>query len=189
MNITKVSIGNWFEHIQTYLQHKEEHLCYSVQEQTEVTYGSQNDCDLEYCEEHNIPAYNLRGQAGCIVHPQGNIGIGFVYSVQKYKVFALAYIFLPKLRDYLISKGLNATIDHNDLLVDGYKVGSVDEYQYDVPNAWCYGIMQISINQDIEVIEHACKKPMVKIPKALSEYGITTEEIKNWLLETVNKLQ
>ena len=36
---------------------------------------------------------------------------------------------------------------------------------------------QISINQDLDVIKHACTKPMEKIPKALSEYGITTEEM------------
>ena len=33
------------------------------------------------------------------------------------------------------------------------------------------------VNVDLEAIKNACKKPMVKVPKALSEYGITTEEM------------
>lgn len=43
-----------------------------------------------------------------------------------------------------------------------------------------YNTYQISINQDIEAIKHICKKEMIKIPKALSDFGITAEEIVNF---------
>ena len=36
---------------------------------------------------------------------------------------------------------------------------------------------QISINQDIKAIENICYKHSVKKPKALSDFGVTTEEI------------
>jgi hypothetical protein len=65
--------------------------------------------------------------------------------------------------------------DNNDILVDGFKVASGAEVS--LPNGFRYVAYQISINQDLETIKHACLKPMVKVPKALSEYGITTEEM------------
>lgn len=32
-----------------------------------------------------------------------------------------------------------------------------------------------------------CRKPMVKVPKGLSEYGITTEEVEEMFLEFCRK--
>ena len=46
---------------------------------------------------------------------------------------------------------------------------------------WTYELVQISINQDLEVIKNVCLKPMVKVPKGLGEYGVTTEEIIDWV--------
>ena len=64
--------------------------------------------------------------------------------------------------------------DNNDVLIDGYKVASGCDTNVD---GWAYMGYQISINQDIETIKHACNKPMVKVPKGLGEYGITTKEM------------
>lgn len=187
MEIKKVKIQEWFENIGKYLTNREEHLCYAVQNQTEITYGLEGDCDTEWCEQNNVPAYNIQSSGGCIVHPKGNVSVGMVYSANKHNGFVLAQI-IRDFADYLKQKGLSVEMLGNDVMVDNFKVASAAEFQYDVENQWCYGILQISINQDLEVIEHACKKPMVKIPKGLSEWGITTEEIKNWLLKTVSKL-
>ena len=59
-------------------------------------------------------------------------------------------------------------------MIDNYKVASGCEC---MEGDFLYMGYQISIYQDIEIIKHACNKPMIKIPKALSEYGITTEEM------------
>lgn len=40
----------------------------AVSEFTEATYGNQNDCDFEYCKEHNIPVYNVKRDGGTIVY-------------------------------------------------------------------------------------------------------------------------
>ena len=86
-----------------------------------------------------------------------------------------------KFADYLKQKGLNSVrCDNNDVLVDNFKVASGAEAI--LPTGLLYICYQISINQDLEVIKYACTKPMIKVPKALSEYGITTEEI-----EKINK--
>lgn len=39
------------------------------------------------------------------------------------------------------------------------------------------------MNVDLEDIKKICKKPMKKVPKGLSEYGITTEEVEQMFLE------
>ena len=65
--------------------------------------------------------------------------------------------------------------DNNDVLVDDFKVANGAEVI--LSGGYHYIAYQISINQNLEIIRHACLKPMVKVPKALSEYGITTEEM------------
>lgn len=40
----------------------------------------------------------------------------------------------------------------------------------------------IGINTNLEHIKAICRKPMQKVPKGLSEYGITTEEVEEMFL-------
>ena len=42
----------------------------------------------------------------------------------------------------------------------------------------CFPIWVISMNVNLDHIKAICKKPMEKVPKGLSEYGITTEEVE-----------
>lgn len=39
------------------------------------------------------------------------------------------------------------------------------------------------------LINQICTKPMIKVPGALSDYGLTTEEVMNWMLEWFNANQ
>ena len=94
---------------------------------------------------------------------------------------ALSDRFSKELCKYLAQKGLpSVRQDNNDILVDGFKVASGGEITI---NNWNYMGYQISVNQDIEAIENICTKPMIKIPKALSDYGITTDEIVEFCKE------
>ena len=77
----------------------------------------------------------------------------------------------------------SARCDNNDVLVDGYKVASGCET---IHNGFNYMGYQISLYQDLETIKNVCNKPMVKIPKALSEYGITTDEMVDFIEEYWN---
>lgn len=82
--------------------------------------------------------------------------------------------------DWLKARGLNAEKEKNDILVDGYKVCGLCITRYgriDFSSA----ILSIHINLDH--IKAICKKPMVKVPKGLSEYGITTEEVEQMFLD------
>lgn len=85
---------------------------------------------------------------------------------------------------YLQRKGLNATLDNNDILIDNtYKVCGCALTI--LPNNRIYYAIHISINVDIEVIKNICQKPMIKIPKGLSDYGITTAEVRDFIINLV----
>lgn len=155
---------------------------------TEINYGDENDCDLEWAREHGIPAYDAHRGGGTIVCSKGNIGLVFIYDV---KYGWICDKFNAALLEFLKSK-IDCRHDieeqhndfchtfntnHNDILIDGYKVASGVEMRVGTNLEKIYATFQISINQDIEAIKHICKKEMVKIPKALSDFGVTTEEI------------
>lgn len=153
-----------------------------VNEQTEVTCGGQNDVNFEYCEEHNIPVYNLQRDGGAIVYFAGNVSWAEVKSNSS-RDFKLTNIdFLSSLTEYLKTKGINAIQDGNDILVDGFKVASGCAINLPPDFKRTFSCGQICINCDVEVIDHICTKPMKKVPKGLSEYGITTEEIEQFTL-------
>ena len=54
----------------------------AVSEFTEATYGNQNDCDFEYCKEHNIPVYNVKRDGGTIVYAKGTVNIAMIFDVK-----------------------------------------------------------------------------------------------------------
>ena len=86
--------------------------------------------------------------------------------------------------DWLKSKGLNAEYVSNDIVVDGYKVCGMAITRYGRID---YTAGFIGINTNLDNIKAICKKPMVKVPKGLSEYGITTEEAEQMFLDFCEK--
>lgn len=155
---------------------------------TEVNYGDENDCDLKWAKEHNIPCYNAHRGGGTIVCSKGNVGIAIIYDVKygwcadKFNAKLLEYLKHQIEGDHLFDENNQDychtfRTNHNDILIDGYKVASGVEMRVGPNLEKIYATFQISINQDIEAIEHICKKQMVKIPKALSDFGITTDQI------------
>lgn len=177
------TIAEFLNNIDEYKTDKQEHFTLVVQEQDEVTYGFDKDCDIQYCIDNNIPVYDRKAAGGTIVHAKGSIGINYIYSHDKYPSF-LSQDFIKDLLVYLQEKGLNVELDGNDILADGYKVASCAENNFPPDYRWCNIVVLISITQNIDLIKKVCKKPMHKVPKALSEYGITTDEMvqfaQNW---------
>ena len=85
-------------------------------------------------------------------------------------------------KDYLLVKGISAQINKNDLLaffpqdnkwkkVGSWAQGWVERARYTQTG------VHFSINSDVELINNLCTKPMVKEPGALSELGITAQEL------------
>lgn len=157
-----------------FLNSSNEQVAIVVLKQTEAIYGADNSCNTEWCEENNIPYAHqdkLQG-GGCIIGVKGNI---FIDAKIKPIGECISDKFSKALTDYIKNKGLKTVrCDNNDVLIDGFKVASGCETYVE---GWKYMGYQISIYQDIEIIKNVCNKPMNKVPKALSEYGITTEEM------------
>ena len=146
-----------------------------VLKQTEAIYGADDSCDTKWCDENNVP-YAHQGKlqgGGCIIGVKGNLFIDAKRKANGGE--CLSDKFSKALAEYFKGKGLESVrCDNNDVLVDNYKVASGCETN---ENGWKYMGYQISINQDIDTIKNACNKPMVKIPKGLGKYGITTDEM------------
>lgn len=140
----------------------------------DVVFGSLIDkFDEDYCKSNNIKVLHLLNMGGVIVSSAGDIQLGH-FSKDTYNDFSTKL--LEKIRDYLCSRGLNAVIHHNDILVDGYKVCGCASVIYDGIK---YTVFQISINVNIENIKAICLKPMNKTPKGLMEFGVTKQDIEN----------
>lgn len=85
----------------------------------------------------------------------------------------------PLICSYLKEKGINCSIDNNDILCDGFKVAG-DMLRNINKTTYLYAI-HISINVDINLINKICTKPMDKLPRGLSFYGIKREDILSYL--------
>lgn len=158
----------------------------TVLDRTEALYGGEQTIDKNYCDKHNIPYSQgkLIQNTGCIIGVKGNILLDIKRKFNGGE--CICDKFSKTLVEYFKSKGMNSVRqDNNDVLVDDFKVASGAEVSLE--NGFQYVAYQISIYQDLETIKHACKKPMIKIPKALNEYGITTEEMLKFVKEYWNK--
>ena len=162
--------------LESFLKADKECAKITILEKTEALYGGENTIDKEWCDKNNIPYSQgeLIQFTGCIIAVKGNLTLDI--KKKSYGGEAAGDKFSKALCEYLKRKGLNTVRqDNNDVLVDDYKVASCAEVS--LPDGYEYIAYQISINQDLNAIKHACLKPMVKAPKGLGEYGITTEEM------------
>lgn len=178
-------IGFFKNYEEDFLKDEEEGAVITVLDNTEVLYSEEIPCDKEYCIKNNISFDTGKiNNSGTFVGVKGSI----VLTLKKHNNVSnenLSMLFSNALCEYLKNRGLNSTrCDNNDVLVDNFKVASGIYTQI---GCWRYMGYQISINQDIDLIKTVCLKPMIKIPKALSDYGITTEEIVSFCKDFVKQ--
>lgn len=175
-----MTLQEWCDKLQDLIKDKKEHFEITIHQENEISYGWEKDFNKEYCDKNNIPYRFLNRDGGAIVCFKGNIGIGFIYNNKKYKRWMLIKL-LDDMCVYLKNKGLNATRERNDLLIDGYKVASGSSYNLEPDYKWSYETTQISIYSNPELIKNICLKSMIKEPKALSDFGISQKEILDFL--------
>lgn len=176
MNITKhTSQIDFVKSEDQFFSSQENEAAIVILRKTEVIYGADDSCNTEWCDQNNV-AYIHQDKlftGGCIVGVAGNIFVDVKMKTDGGE--SITDQFAKALGDYLREKGLKSVRqDNNDVLVDGFKVASGCETEVD---GWRYMGYQISLRQNMEVIQGACNKQMIKIPKGLKEYGITTEEM------------
>ena len=154
------------------INNKQEKQFYCVADKDYVFNGLDDDFNETYCADNNITILNLEQSGGTIITSKGNVGI----AIFRYDGWQDGEKLITALYNYLKEKINNLSIDGNDLLVDDkYKVAS--HSSKNVGDKLILTTMQISINVNLELINNICLKPMKKIPKGLSDYGIITDEI------------
>ena len=167
------TIADYLKIEKSFIDSLESETAIAALENEEVIYQSEDVCNIDYLKEHHITHFKFNFQCRCIVAAKGNVML--VIKRPHKGGESLVQIFSKAFCEYLNGRGLDSAVcDNNDIMVDGYKTASA--VQSEIKN-WDFICFQISINQDIETIKNVCKKPMIKIPRGLGEYGITTEEI------------
>lgn len=155
----------------------------AIPNDTIVYPGNENDYNKEYCEEHNIMVAPIPRAGGTIISFKDNIcyfsGGDALFDSNK------GALFLSSFTEYLKDKGLNALYDTdtNDVLVDGYKVASFGNGNLPNNPQFYVTAIQIANNLDIDLINKICLKPMHKIPRSLSDFGITNEETLEFMID------
>lgn len=166
-----ITLPQFMGKIEEILKTKSKKKYYCLVDHTAIHKGMIDDVDINYAKAHKIPIYEMHRDGGGVVISNGDIE--FAYYSLEYKV----PIEIEKLIHFLVAdKDLKVSVDNNDVLVDGKKVASF-AYILD-KNRGMICVIHISVNIDKELISHICLKKSVKEPACLSDYGITTEEIK-----------
>ena len=175
MEINKVTQTDWLNEATKYIKGGLHKIAYVVVERPVAIVHRKTQVDEEVCNTLGYEIVESYNNAGTIVSNAGDILIGHFYHPENgwYDRF-IAYFL-----DWLKAKGLNAVYASNDILVDGYKVCGMCITRYGRID-YTGGI--ISMNVNLDHIKAICKKPMVKVPKGLREYGITTEEVEDMFL-------
>lgn len=171
MEIKKVTQTEWLPEATKYIKGGLHRIAYVVVDKPVAIVYRKTQVDEAVCKELGYEIVESYNNAGTIVSNEGDILIGHFYTPENgwYDKFIAYFI------DWLKEKGLNAEFVSNDITVDGFKVCGMCITRYGRID-YTGGI--ISMNVNLDHIKQICKKPMVKIPKGLSEYGITTEEVE-----------
>ena len=176
MKINKVKQTEWIAEATSYIQGGLHRIAYVVVDSPVAIVHRKTQVDNQLCEEMGYDIVESYNNAGTIISNEGDVLIGHFAEPDNgwYDRFIVYFI------DWLKAKGLNAEFADNDILVDGYKVCGMCITRYGRID-YTGGI--ISINANLDHIKAICRKPMNKVPKGLSEYGITTEEVERMFLD------
>lgn len=143
----------------------------------QVNYGFNDKPNFEYCEKHNIPCANIGRMGGTFVVNKGDIGFGYITKGLNNTIGFSLYNEFTK---FLQEKGLNAVKQDNDILIDGFKVFGWASYYYKEFDA-IYITAHMTLSVNIELIKNICTKPMNKVPKGLNNFGVTRDEVIQFL--------
>lgn len=179
MEIKKVTQIEWIGEATKYIQGGLHRIAYVVVDTPVAIVHRESQVDHDTCEKLGYEIVESYNNAGTIVSNDGDILIGHFAQPDNGWHDAFITYFI----DWLKSKGLNAEYVSNDIVVDGFKVCGMCITRYGRID-YTGGI--ISMNVNLDHIKQICRKPMNKVPKGLSEYGITTEEVEQMFLDFCN---
>lgn len=131
-------------------------------------YNGNVEFNKEYCDNNNIPVYDIGYSGGTIVASSGDLaGILIIDDPRLFEIFQ------NRIVSWIKENYSNVTTEGNDILVEGYKVfGGATMYN----GGRFIFYFQLSFNMDIGLIKSISKKEMIKIPKGLNSFGNKTRE-------------
>lgn len=91
---------------------------------------------------------------------------------------------MDALEERLVQKGISVSRHNNDLLADGKKVASWASSKQ--RTGWVQTVVHFSVNVDGATISRICTKPPSNPPGALSEYGMTANELMDMVFNSVD---
>lgn len=179
----KVEVKDIEKELKALIDPRNEGCIYCIHDKPLVFKSKEGIINEYYCEEHCLGICNSFNMGGIIVANTGDINM----AIMKDEGWSVGDDLLRKLAAWMYNKGINVSINNNDLLIDDtYKV--ISYASINANNRLVYTCVHISINPNIEHICNVCMKPMNKIPKGLQEYGITAEEIISEISKIVETL-
>lgn len=175
MEIIKPTQAEWLNEVKKHIEGGIHKIGYVVIESPVAIVHRAYQVNEHICKEYGYTIAESYNNGGTILANKGDIIFSHLDTPDNGWLTRFADYFV----DWLKFKGLNAEYADNDILVDGYKVCGLCITRYgriDFSSAF------IGINTNLDHIKAICRKPMVKVPKGLSEYGITTEEVEQMFL-------
>lgn len=187
MEIIQLTAQNIVEGFHNVISNRKQCFVYGIPDNNYVFQGTTAMCDCEYCEENNIKILPIPNEGGVIVLSKGDVEIG----IFKDNGWNVCSNYMKELCERLKEKVPNIEIEGNDLIIDGkYKcAGSSSRNLGDAKNPYIYTAVHISLSVNLELINHICKKEMIKIPTGLGQYGITTEDLVDIIIDIYKKLE
>ena len=153
------------------IMEKREDFIYCIYDSPVVFRSLSNDVNVEYCKGKTI--INTGNMGGTIVSSKGDFGIA-ILKFNGWNVGEDAMLFLL---DKLKGKIPSLSFKSNDLLAeDVFKLASYASIN--VGDGFIYTIIEISIDPNIEDINNICSKQTNKVPRGLSYYGVTANDIE-----------
>ncbi len=176
MEIIKLTQAEWIPAVTRFIQCGEHKTGYVVFESPTAAVHRAAQVDADICEALGYEIVETFNNCGTIVANPDDFGIGHMGSPENGWGERFAAYFVEWLRE----RGLSAEYIGNDIMVDGFKVCGICVNRYGCID---YTGGLIGINTNLDHIKAICKKPMKKVPRGLSYYGISTDEVKNMFLE------
>lgn len=168
-----VELKEFSENFEEYL--KQDKIFISHNNEMYVLRSTENDLNEEYCKEHNITIIDINHEGGTIVLDKTAIGLAYIgYD----KTLTHQRNVMLRIADWICSKGVDAKYIDNDIIIDGYKVCSAGTRAFDT---FTYTTIHFSLHNDPGIISQVCLKPMLKIPRGLSDYGIKEEDVLDFV--------
>lgn len=179
MNIIKSKSSEAVQTIQDFIQNKKYGFAYCVHNEKSIFIAQPDAVDRDLCANLGYNVLETMHTGGVVVVSEGDVSVIHFGEIGDKTMHNFAAYLVEQYKQ----RGLNATFDGNDVLIDGYKISGLSATPYGHIQ---YSTIHIGVNTNLDDIKAICTKPMAKIPKGLAEYGITTSEVEQMFLDFVN---